>query len=54
MLFDEENRKSGSLSQIEDIDIAEAASRLSLQAITLEAAQQSFIRIQGLNLFNFL
>lgn len=42
------------LSEIQDIDIAEAASRLSRQSITLEAAQQSFVRIQDLNLFNFI
>jgi len=41
------------LASIEDLDYAEAISRLSLQATTLEAAQQSFIRTQSLSLFNY-
>ena len=39
---------------LEDLDYAEALSRLSQQLTTLEAAQQSFVRTQGLSLFNFL
>lgn len=42
------------LASIEDLDYAEAISRLSLQVTTLEAAQQSFIRTQSLSLFNYL
>jgi len=42
------------LSSIEDLDYAEAISRLNLQLNGLEAAQQSFARIQNLSLFNFL
>lgn len=41
-------------SGIEDLDYAEAASRLSHETITLQAAQQAFVRVQELNLFNFL
>ncbi|VAW73577.1 Flagellar hook-associated protein FlgL [hydrothermal vent metagenome] len=41
-------------SIIEDVDFAEAASRLNLQSVTLQAAQQAFLRVQDLNLFNFL
>jgi flagellar hook-associated protein 3 FlgL len=41
-------------SSIEDLDYAEAASRLSQQSVTLQAAQQAFVRVQNLNLFNFL
>ena len=41
-------------STIEDLDYAEAASRLSQQSVTLQAAQQAFVRVQNLNLFNFL
>ena len=41
-------------SIIEDLDYAEAASRLNQQSITLQAAQQAFIKVQNLNLFNFL
>ena len=43
-----------SLADIEDLDYAEAISALSQQATALEAAQQSFVRVQGLSLFNFL
>ena len=42
------------LADIEDLDYAEAISQLSLQATTLEAAQQSFLRTQNLSLFNYL
>jgi flagellar hook-associated protein 3 FlgL len=41
------------LSEIEDLDYAEALSRLSLEATTLEAAQKSFVRTQTLSLFNY-
>ena len=42
------------LSEIRDTDYAEAISRLSFQLQSLEAAQQSFLRIQNLSLFNLL
>lgn len=42
------------LAGVQDLDLAEAASRLAAQAAALEAAQQSFIRLQSLSLFNFL
>lgn len=42
------------LSLIQDLDIAEAATRFNLQLVSLQAAQQAFVRVQGLNLFNFL
>jgi len=41
-------------STVEDLDYAEAASRFSQASVTLQAAQQAFVRIQNLNLFNFL
>ena len=37
-----------------ELDYAEALSRLSFQTIVLEAAQQSYVKISGLNLFNFI
>jgi flagellar hook-associated protein 3 FlgL len=37
-----------------ELDYAEALSRLSFQTIVLEAAQQSYVKIAGLNLFNFI
>ena len=45
---------STSLSAVEDVDLTEAVSRMRSQIGTLEASQQSFARIQGLSLFNFL
>lgn len=42
------------LSALEDLDIAEAITRFNQQQIALEAAQQSFARIQNLSLFRFL
>ena len=41
-------------STIEDLDYAKAASRLSRQSVTLQAAQQAFVKVQNLNLFKFL
>ena len=42
------------LSNLQNLDYAEAVSRLNLQITGLQAAQQSFVKIQGLSLFNFL
>ena len=42
------------ISELRDLDYAEALSRLSTETFTLEAAQQSFARVSGLSLFNFL
>ncbi|GAB4290861.1 MAG: flagellar hook-associated protein FlgL [Thiohalomonadaceae bacterium] len=42
------------ISSIEDLDYAEAVSRLNLQLAGLEAAQQTYLKVQGLSLFNFL
>ena len=42
------------LSQLEDLDFAEALSNLTQQSFILEAAQQSFVRVSNLTLFNFL
>ena len=42
------------LSELSDVDFAEAVSRLSLQTFLLEAAQQSYTTISRLSLFNQL
>lgn len=39
---------------IQELDFADAISKLEQQTTSLQAAQQSFLRIQGLSLFNFL
>ncbi len=43
-----------SLSGLRDLDYAEATTRLNLQMTALQAAQQSYSRIQGMSLFDFL
>lgn len=42
------------LSNLQDLDFNEAISRLTQQQTFLQAAQQSFLRITGLSLFNYL
>ena len=42
------------LSDLSDLDYAEASTRLSVQTLVLQAAQASFIRITELNLFDRL
>lgn len=42
------------LSELRDIDVAEAASRMQREMTALEAAQLAFTRVQSLSLFNFL
>ncbi len=42
------------LSDIRDLDYAEAISRLNIQITGLQAAQQSYVAVQNLSLFNFI
>lgn len=42
------------LSDVQDLDLAQAATDLNRQTVVLQAAQQAFIRVQGLSLFNYL
>lgn len=56
---EEQNEKflldfKSTLSDIEDLDYAEAISRFNQQDNTLKAAQQSFARLQKLSLFDYL
>jgi flagellar hook-associated protein 3 FlgL len=51
---DERLTLESNISELEDIDFAEAVSRLNLQSTALQAAQQAYIKIQGLSLFNFI
>lgn len=43
-----------SLSQLQDVDYAKAISDFQRQQLYLQAAQQSYIKISGLTLFNFI
>jgi flagellar hook-associated protein 3 FlgL len=48
-LLMQENRSS-----LEDLDYTEAISRFERQILALQASQQSFVKIEGLSLFNYL
>jgi flagellar hook-associated protein 3 FlgL len=41
-------------SNIEDLDFAEAVSRLQMESFILQAAQQSFAQTSRLSLFDFI
>lgn len=41
-------------SSLEDLDYAEAVSRFEQQMLALQASQQTFVKIEGLSLFNYL
>jgi flagellar hook-associated protein 3 FlgL len=45
---------AGSLADLRDLDYAEALTRMNQQLIGLQAAQQSYMKIAGLTLFNYL
>lgn len=42
------------LSQLKDLDYAEAITRLNQQSVGLQAAQQAYVKVQGLSLFNYI
>ena len=42
------------LSGLQDLDYAEAISRLNIQMLALQAAQQTFAKTQNMSLFNYL
>ncbi|TCD24136.1 flagellar hook-associated protein FlgL [Pseudomonas sp. IC_126] len=44
----------GVQAELRELDYAEALSRLSMQTVILEAAQQSYVKISGLSLFNVM
>lgn len=44
----------GVQAELRELDYAEALSRLSMQTVVLEAAQQSYVKISGLSLFNVM
>jgi flagellar hook-associated protein 3 FlgL len=55
-LVDEERKLllQTTLSQVEDLDYAEAISRFELQQAALEAAQQAYAEMSRLSLFDFI
>lgn len=42
------------LSEVKDLDYAEAISRFEMDSAILQASQQSFSKVQQLSLFNYL
>ncbi len=42
------------LSVVQDLDMADAITKYEMQLVSLQAAQQSFAKIQGLKLFDFI
>lgn len=44
----------GTLSKVQNVDMASAISKLSLQATALQASQQTFAKVQGLSLFDYI
>ncbi len=42
------------LSDVEDLDYTEAISRFNQQTVALQAAQQAYVKVQGLSLFNYI
>ncbi len=45
---------TSTLSEIEDLDFAEAISRFNIQTLSLQAAQQAYTKVKSLSLFNYL
>ncbi|MFI4941100.1 MAG: hypothetical protein ACHP7O_12265 [Burkholderiales bacterium] len=45
---------ASALSTLQDVNYAQAISQLSQQQMTLTAAQQSFVKIANLSLFNYI
>ncbi len=51
---DQKLRLETVLSQIEDLDYAEAISRFNLQQVSLQAAQQAYVQLSRLSLFDYI
>ena len=51
---DQDVQYAKQISQLQDIDYAEAISRFMTQQMQLQAAQQSFSKVSGMSLFNYL
>ena len=45
---------SQTLSRLQDVDYAKAAAELAQQQVSLQAAQQSYVKVAGLSLFNYI
>lgn len=47
-------QNQAAISQLSDLDMPSAISKLNLQAVALQAAQQTYIKVQGMSLFDYL
>jgi flagellar hook-associated protein 3 FlgL len=54
ILSEERLQTDALISDLRDLDFAEAITKLRADQLALEAAQSSFARIAGQSLFNFL
>lgn len=54
LLADTKLQSKEMLADIQDLDYAEASTRLQMQSMVLSAAQQTFVKVSGLSLFNYL
>ncbi|AYH43086.1 flagellar hook-associated protein FlgL [Azoarcus sp. DN11] len=50
----QDQQYAGTLSRLQDLDYNEAITRFTQQQTVLQAAQQSYLRVTGLSLFNLL
>ena len=53
-LLDAELNLASGKANIEDLDFAKAISQFEQSKIALQASQQAFTKVQGLNLFNYI
>ena len=51
---DQEIQFENLLSNLQDVDYAKAISDLQRQQLYLQAAQQSYVKVSGLSLFNYI
>ncbi|MBN8735153.1 MAG: flagellar hook-associated protein FlgL [Xanthomonadales bacterium] len=47
-------QNQSAISQLGDLDMASAISKLNLQSVALQAAQQTYVKVQGMSLFDYL
>jgi flagellar hook-associated protein 3 FlgL len=52
--LDTELNITSGLSNLEDLDFAKAVATFEQSQVSLQAAQQSFVQIKNLSLFNYL
>ncbi len=51
---DHQLRVNSLLAEVRDLDYAEAISRMNQELMTLDAAQKTYVKVQGMSLFNYI